>query len=201
VVVVSLTRRLAALIALLALVFGAPYLLWVLGRGFLPDRIPSLPQVWDALTTQDTGALFMGALVVVGFVAWAVFTACVLVDIAGRVAGRTWTLRILGLRVPQAAASSLVSAVLAGSVLLGMTGTATAQPLTPLPHVTADAPAAAGVAETLSGPRHAVITATRVPAARTAPVGPEWTVHEGDTLWSIAERPWATRCDTRRSTS
>lgn len=184
-VVINLMRRATALITLLALVVGAPYLLWVLGRGLLPDQVPGISQVWDSLTSRDTGALFMGALVLVGFIAWAIFTLCVLVDIAGRVAGRTWTVRIPGFRVPQAAASSLVSAVLAGSVLLGVTGTATAQPLPPLPHA-ATAVASAAVTESVAAPRQ---TATVVlPATQATTTGPQWPVADGDTLWSIADR-------------
>src|SRR5664280_1927996 len=140
-VVVNLMRRAAALLTLLALVVGAPYLLWVLGKDLLPDHVPGLSDAWDSLTARDTGAVFMGALVLAGFIAWAVFTLCVLIDIVGRITGRTWTLRIPGLRVPQTAASSLIGAVLAGSALLGVTGTATAAaaPLPPLPPAAATA--------------------------------------------------------------
>lgn len=184
--VISLMRRAAALITLLALVVGAPYLLWVLGRGLLPDQVPGISQVWDSLTSRDTGALFMGALVLVGFIAWAIFTLCVLVDIAGRVAGRTWTVQIPGFRVPQAAASSLVSAVLAGSVLLGVTGTATAQSLPPLPHAATAVTAAAAVTESVAAPQQtAAVIPTAAPASTT---GPQWPVEDGDTLWSIADR-------------
>lgn len=184
--VISLMRRAAALITLLALVVGAPYLLWVLGRGLLPDQVPGISQVWDSLTSRDTGALFMGALVLVGFIAWAIFTLCVLVDIAGRVAGRTWTVRIPGFRVPQAAASSLVSAVLAGSVLLGVTGTATAQSLPPLPHAATAVTAAAAVTESVAAAEQTA--AVIPPAAPATTSGPQWPVEEGDTLWSIADR-------------
>ena len=184
--VISLTKRAAALLTLLALVVGAPYLLWVLGRGLLPDQVPGLSDVWDSLTTRDTGALFMGALVLAGFIAWAVFTLCVLVDIAGRIAGRTWTLRIPGLRVPQAAASSLISAVLAGSALLGVTGAATAQPLAPLPHAVTTS-VAFSTAD-YSGQGSSQVLVAPAPASTSAPVGPVWTVAEGDTLWAIAEQ-------------
>ena len=137
--VISLLKRGAALLTLLALVVGAPYLLWVLGRDLLPDRVPGWSDIWESLTARDTGALFMGALVLAGFIAWAVFTLCALIDIADRLTGRTWTLRIPGLRVPQAAASSLIGVVLAGSALLGVTGTASAAaPLPPLPQAGCD---------------------------------------------------------------
>ena len=45
--VISLLKRGAALLTLLALVVGAPYLLWVLGRDLLPDQVPGLSDVWD----------------------------------------------------------------------------------------------------------------------------------------------------------
>ena len=52
--VISLLKRGAALLTLLALVVGAPYLLWVLGRDLLPDRVPGWSDIWESLTAQDT---------------------------------------------------------------------------------------------------------------------------------------------------
>jgi len=64
-----LLRSLSALIVLVAVVIGAPIALWVLGRDLLPARVPSLGEVWEGLTSRDTGGVFLGLLVVIGFIA------------------------------------------------------------------------------------------------------------------------------------
>ena len=194
----ALTRRLLALLILLALTVAAPIALWLLGRDLLPSSIPTPAQAWDALTTQDTGQLFMGALVVIGFVAWAVFAFSVLVEFAAALVGlrgggaRTARLRRHMLRMPlvgsaQGAAAALVSALLAG-VLLTQGPAAAASTSTGLPPI----PHAAAVASTNQA--QATPTAsTSAPtpmaaAAMTAAAGPVWIVQPGDTLWDIAEQ-------------
>ena len=114
-----LLRALAALIVLVAVVVGAPIALWVLGRGLLPAGVPSLGEVWEGLTSRDTGGVFLGLLVVIGFIAWAVFTVCVVLEIAALLTGRRRAWRIPLLRVPQSAATALISVILTGTVMLG----------------------------------------------------------------------------------
>src|SRR5664279_3914347 len=114
-----LLRALAALIVLVAVVVGAPIALWVLGRGLLPAGVPSLGEVWEGLTSRDTGGVFLGLLVVIGFIAWAVFTVCVVLEIAALLTGRRRAWRIPMLRVPQSAATALISVILTGTVMLG----------------------------------------------------------------------------------
>src|SRR5664279_6219578 len=58
-----LLRALAALIVLVAVVVGAPIALWVLGRGLLPTGVPSLGEVWEGLTSRDTGGVFLLSLI------------------------------------------------------------------------------------------------------------------------------------------
>lgn len=187
-------RALAALLVLLAVVVGAPILLWKLGSGLLPTGIPSLAQVWDTLTSRDTGQIFMGALVVAGLLAWAIFTLCVLAELAQRLTGRRWP-RIRLLRVPQSAAAALVSAVLAGSVALGAAGPAAAATTGPDLHqaltaattatLTVSAPAAAGITAASTAP---AAPAPEVSTQQTDWSGPVWVVARYDTLWGIAER-------------
>src|SRR6478752_10155372 len=114
-----LLRSLSALVVLVAVVVGAPIALWVLGRGLLPAGVPSLGEVWEGLTTRDTGGVFLGLLVIVGFIAWAVFTVCVVLEIAALLIGRRRAWRIPMLRVPQSAATALISVILTGTVMLG----------------------------------------------------------------------------------
>ena len=56
-----LLRSLSALVVLVAVVVGAPIALWVLGRDLLPAGVPSLGEVWDGLTSRDTGGVFLGS--------------------------------------------------------------------------------------------------------------------------------------------
>lgn len=190
----ALMRRLLALLVLLALVVAAPIALWLLGRDLLPSSVPTAAQAWDALTTQDTGQLFMGVLVLIGFVAWAVFAFSVLVEFAAAVAGlrgggtRTVRLRRRMLRMPlvgsaQGAAAALVGALLAGVLLTHGPAAAasTSGALPPIPHVAATASAH----QPQTTP--AAAAAAPAPIAASAVAGPVWTVQPGDTLWDIAE--------------
>lgn len=185
-------RSLAALLVLLAVVVGAPILLWRMGSGLLPDEIPTLTDMWSALTSRDTGQVFLGALVVVGFLAWAVFTVCVLAELGARLAGRRSAPRIRWLRVPQSAAAGLIGAVLAGSVVLGAAGPAVAAAAGPDLHQ-----ALTAVTATTQTRTETMTTGTaateRTPSSRPAPVqgsdwsGPVWVVARYDTFWGIAE--------------
>ena len=188
-----LLRSLSALVVLVAVVVGAPIALWVLGRGLLPAGVPSLGEVWEGLTTRDTGGVFLGLLVIVGFIAWAVFTVCVVLEIVALLAGRRRAWRIPMLRVPQSAATALISVILTGTVMFGGASAAIAQS----PAHDLHQSLSAGTAATAEGP------AVRVPAAApgqqpaTSPpaaaaqvpaAGPVWTVARYDTFWGIADK-------------
>src|SRR5664279_666105 len=191
-----LLRALAALIVLVAVLVGAPIALWVLGGGLFPTGVPSPAEVWDGLTSRDTGGVFLGLLVVIGFIAWAVFTVCVVLEIAALLTGRRRAWRIPLLRVPQSAATALISVILTGTVLLGGASAAAARAPAPDLHQslsagtasaasaeipTVRAPAAApGPAPT---PPPAAAAAAQAPAA-----GPVWTVARYDTFWGIADK-------------
>lgn len=186
-----LLRSLSALVVLVAVVVGAPIALWVLGRGLLPAGVPSLSEFWQGLTSRDTGGVFLGLLVVVGFIAWAVFTGCVVLEIAALLVGRRRAWQIPMLRVPQSAATALISVILTGAVMLGGASAAIAhapahnlhQSLSVGTSATATATAVPGTAAALGQ------TATAPPATAATPVsaaGPVWTVARYDTFWGIA---------------
>src|SRR6478752_4029950 len=188
-IVGRLLRSLSALIVLVAVLVGAPIALWVLGRGLLPAGVPSLGDVWEGLTSRDTGGVFLGLLVVIGFMAWAVFTVCVVLEIAALLTGRRRAWRIPLLRVPQAAATALISVILTGTVILGAASTAIAQqtPAVDLHQSLSAGTAAATVRAPATTPRQ---TPTPPPAAATqAPAaGTAWTVARYDTFWGIADK-------------
>ncbi len=205
----NIVRRLAAAIALVGILVGAPVLLWFLGRGLLPDDVPSIAQAWASLQGRDTGALFLGALVVVGFLTWLVFAICVLAEVISTVAHRP-SFNLPGLRLPQAVAAGLIGLILAGtmSVSAGHTGSASASSLPPLPRSSLSQSAAfqgfssGNPANAAAGPlvdHYAPIGAaepagppgapsTELKKASAAPQEVIWVVHKGDTLWSISEQ-------------
>ncbi len=197
-----IARSLAALLVLLGGLVGAPLALWHLGRGFLPDHVPTLQEVWAGATATDTGSLFLGFLVVVGVVAWAVFALCALLEVVSllagrRRAGRPGTVqaapRIKLLRAPQSAVSALISLALTGTLMLG--GTAMASATTPSLHavaatasVTQSASAVGAPTARLAAPASAPVSSTRTAASkRPATGGHTWTVARYDTLMSISE--------------
>lgn len=197
-----IARSLAALLVLLGGLVGAPAALWHLGRGFLPDHVPSLQEVWAGATATDTGSLFLGFLVVVGVIAWAVFALCVLLEVVSllagrRRAGRPGTVqaapRIKLLRAPQSAVSALISVALTGTLMFG--GAAMASATTPSLHAVAATASVTQSASAVAAPTARIAAPASVPvssmhtAASTRPVtgGPTWTVARYDTLMSISE--------------
>ena len=177
-------RRLIALVALAAMLIGAPYALYTLGGPLLPDHMPGLAEIWQRLTERDT------FLVIVGFVAWAIFAITVLVEIASRIARRPgWHLP--GLHLPQAAAGLLVGMLIAGTIATSATpAIAASMPL--LPHPTPVAVATMASPSRAAHHGQAGMTSHLAAPARSAPraaaAGPTWTVSKGDSLWSIAEK-------------
>ncbi len=187
-------RRLIALMALAAMLIGAPYALYKLGLPLLPDHVPGLGEIWQRLTERDTGQVFLGFLVIVGFVAWAIFAITVLMEVASRIAHRPdWHLP--GLHLPQAAAGVLVGMLIAGTIATSAAPAIAANlPLLPRPAPAAVTSVAASFHAASPTARHDQAGMTAHPAAPThtarpaATAGPTWTVSKGDSLWSIAEK-------------
>lgn len=167
-------RRLLALAVLLAAVVGVPVGLWHLGGAYLPDELPSWAQVTATLAGPDTGAVFLGLLVLIGWAAWAVFALAVVLELATQLRGLP-PLRLPGLAAPQQLAGLLVAAVVGvgGAPLL-------AAPALAGPPVVAEQP----VEEPPPAPVPVPETRPTVPAA----AGPTYTVRPRDTLGRIAAR-------------
>ncbi|SFE94979.1 LysM peptidoglycan-binding domain-containing protein [Blastococcus tunisiensis] len=178
--VLEACRRVLSLLLLLALVVGIPVALWVLSRAYLPDQFPTWTQVTAALSGPDTGAVFAGFLVVVGWVAWAVFAVSVAVEIPAQLRGVPAP-RLPGLGSMQQLAGLLVAAVLGvgGAPLLSwVAAPAYASPplVSEQPAAPVEEPAATGSSVGQAGPD-----------AAAAP-GPQYTVQPRDTLGRIAAR-------------
>lgn len=172
----DLLRRLVAVLVLAAAVAGIPIALWQLGGAYLPDEPPSWAQVTTALSGPDTGAVFLGLLVVIGWTAWACFALSVAVELVSQLRGLP-PLRLPGLTAAQQLAGLLVAAVLGvGS------GPLLAAPTLAGPPIVAEQPY--GHDEPPPAPAPASDTPPTAPPA----AGPSYTVQPRDTLGRIAAR-------------
>ncbi|MCX4788563.1 bacterial transcriptional activator domain-containing protein [Streptomyces sp. NBC_01221] len=97
-----------AFVALASLVVGVPGALAYFVGWPLPDEMPSL----DMLQRQITVDTFISVLTVVVWLAWAQFTACVLVEVKAAVSGVGMPTRVPGAGASQALARQLVAALL-----------------------------------------------------------------------------------------
>ena len=145
---------LAATLGLLAVLIGLPAVLLAIGANPLPDQAPSWDQLQTTLTGPDDGTLFLRAIALVTWLAWAFLALCVLVEVVAQVRGvHAPRLRGLpGLQLSQGAARSLV----ATAALLFIAAPAVLQPGQPGTTTTA----AAAAAE----PTHPAVSTTQAPA-------------------------------------
>ncbi|MGW6703686.1 BTAD domain-containing putative transcriptional regulator [Streptomyces sp. NPDC054956] len=97
-----------AFLALAVLVLGVPVALASVVGWPLPDEVPSL----DMLRQQITVNTFIDVLTVVVWLAWAQFTACVLVEVKAAVSGFGMPARVPAAGASQALARQLVAALL-----------------------------------------------------------------------------------------
>ncbi|MEJ8653656.1 LysM peptidoglycan-binding domain-containing protein [Streptomyces sp. MS1.AVA.3] len=164
----TLVRITGSLVALAALVVGLP--LALLRIGTLPDGVPSVGDIGDALMAPDDGQILFTAITLVCWVLWAWFVASLVVEAAALVRHRAAP-RVRGLAAPQR-----LAAVLLGGLLVLPSATAiAATPATAVAHSATAAPGPSAAhaptpqkASTHTGPRHTV-GAT------------------GETLWDLAE--------------
>ena len=92
-----------------------PAILWTVGKDLIPDHLPSLGEAWDALMGQDTGRLFIGALVLIGAAAWVIMIVALVLEIPAVLAGRSRP-RIRGMGWAQSTASVLLFMIITGTV-------------------------------------------------------------------------------------
>ena len=169
-----LLKGLGALVALALLEVGVPFALLTWGKG--PTQVPSWQQTTDALSGPDNGSLFLGALTILGWLAWLLFTLQVLLELIAVLRHRAAP------RLPLIGAGRHLAATLVAAVvlLLPTAGTALAQ-------------AAPASATTLHLPHHQAPSPHQVAAAVTASAVAGWTgpTHQvtstNETLWGLAE--------------
>jgi DNA-binding SARP family transcriptional activator len=103
----SVGTGLTALALLTSAVVGLPFVLYRFGGSPLPRRMPSWHVVMAALSSQDSGGLLVAIIRDCSWLAWLLFTACVLAEALAVIRGcRPPYLRLGGL---QGAAANLVA--------------------------------------------------------------------------------------------
>lgn len=181
-----LVSALAALIALSVVILGVPVALIALGLA--PHALPSVHDVTSGLRSQDTSGLYFviaGAAVV--WIAWLVFTAITIKEVAAsiRVHGprpslaRDGWARLTPAALVAVIAVLFVAAPAASSLLSSRASAAPA----PSPR------ASTSVSATAPSHHRGPAATARSTSHRSTPaqdVGPTYTVQRYDTLWTIA---------------
>ena len=162
-------RRVLALIAVLAMVAGPPFLL--LAWGFTDW---GAIHVWSATDVR----VLLGVLTVVGWLAWAVWMVAFLAELAIALSGRPVRVALPGLGLPRAVASALITTILASGAA---SAAHAAPPVGPTAPVVATQQAVASVTEATDG-------VDELAQVVDAPTGHTHTVTAKDDLWSLAER-------------
>ncbi len=191
----------AALVALIILVAGLPVALYWLGGDPLPHGIPA----WHTITTlllhrDNTGAVFLGAVRDVSWLAWAAFTAAVAAEAQAALRGRRAPrLRLGGLQNAAGWLVALTMIALAGQPATALafappvqTATAPAARTPAAPDVAApDVAAPDATSSGVAQPASATDTAAMAdPSPQVMSMGfyQMVTVQPGDCLWTIAQR-------------
>ncbi|MGO0577724.1 LysM peptidoglycan-binding domain-containing protein [Ornithinimicrobium panacihumi] len=173
---------LGALVVLAGILVGLPALLLALGGNPLPETLPSLEEVRNALLSPDDGTLALTGAKLLGWVVWAALSLSIVVEAVSALRG-VRAPRLPALSLPQSGMRPLVVAALALFIAApgGVVPAATAAPgPVNAPAVAATAPVTAGV-----GTAPAPVTATPAVTTEQESTRP-YVVRPGDTLWSIA---------------
>ena len=172
---------LAASVAVLGIVLGLPALFLAIGASPIPDHVPILDGIKNALMAPDDGTLVLGLFKVIGWVAWAFMALSLVVETIARLR-KVQAPQLPGLGRPQAAARGLIGL----AALLFIAAPIAAQPAT----ITTAAAAPVTVGHVNAG------AADQAPAQQDVKVETkqerqrktvDHAVKPGESLWSIAE--------------
>ena len=172
---------LAASVAVLGIVLGLPALFLAIGASPIPDHVPTLDGIKNALMAPDDGTLVLGLFKVIGWVAWAFMALSLVVETIARLR-KVQAPQLPGLGRPQAAARGLIGL----AALLFIAAPIAAQPAT----ITTAAAAPVTVGHVNAG------AADQAPAQQDVKVETkqerqrktvDHAVKPGESLWSIAE--------------
>ncbi|GAA3622708.1 LysM peptidoglycan-binding domain-containing protein [Microlunatus ginsengisoli] len=195
-------RGLGALLGLLLGLVGVPAALLVLGASVWPGSW-SATAVVEALLRPDDGRMLAALLTVVGWAAWAVFAASVLVEALQLIGRGRPRIAIPGLAAPQRLAAALLLAVIALMPTAQTVHAAPPQP-TAAPSAPATDPPPVGVTAPDENPSTPTTDPPAAPSAaahakpHAAPSSVVHRVREGDDLWSLAEHYYGDGMDWRK---
>ncbi|MGP4102902.1 hypothetical protein [Nonomuraea sp. KM90] len=159
-------RALVAYVVLLAMALGLPIVLYTLVGPPWPDRLPSFEQVANILASPDDGTLFIAALQLLVWAAWAQLIFVVISEFVAKARGRRISPRLPGLRGVHRLAAYLVASATLAVLSPGISNAAAPPPVVSM------------------APLH--------PLGQPADAEPRtderiYRVQEGDSLWTIAD--------------
>ena len=201
-----LLRGLAALVFLAGTLVGLPAALIALAGNPLPHSI-TLATLRSGLLTPDDGSILIRVVAVVGWLAWAVFAACVLVELLRLASGRRIQVRLPGLAGSQRLVAGLLLSIVS---MLYSPQLSQARP-TPVVPVTA-VPVVQPPENPVQNPLHRSQVTSRTAEAPSGQVplapSPErargaehaltHVVERGDDLWDLAVRYYGEGREWRR---
>jgi LysM repeat protein len=177
----GLTGMLAALL-IVGILVGLPVILVEVGGNPLPDRLPTLSDVGRALTSPDDGTLAVAAIILLAWTAWLILAGCILIEVIAGLRGIN-SPALPGLRLPQLAARSLVTAAL-------LLFTAAPQPVQHTVDRAAQPGATAGhnsgPADTQRRPDNVHMPTVAGNRGKVDSATVPYRVRSGDSLWTIA---------------
>jgi hypothetical protein len=174
-----LTGTLAAML-IIGILIGLPVILVEVGGNPLPDQVPSLSDVGRALVSPDDGTLAVAAISLIAWMAWLILAGSILIEATSRLRGIT-TPALPGLRLPQLAARSLVTAAL---LLFAASHQQIQHPSEPAALPVTTAAYNHGPDETPHRPTNAYMPTAAGNRGNVETV--RYRVRSGDSLWTIA---------------
>ncbi|MCR1785612.1 LysM peptidoglycan-binding domain-containing protein [Nocardioides carbamazepini] len=173
---------LAASVAVLGIVLGLPALFLAIGASPIPDQIPTLDGIKNALLAPDDGTLVLGLFKVIGWVAWAFMALSLVVEAMARLR-KVQAPQLPGLGRPQAAARGLIgfaALLFIAAPIAAQASTISSAAAAPVAvgHVTAGAVDQAPAQQDVK-----VETKQERKGSKTV----DHAVKAGESLWSIAE--------------
>ena len=171
---------LVALAVLALVVLGLPVVLYRFGGSPVPRHFAGWHRVTTVLSSRDDGSLLLAIIRDCSWLAWSLFTVCVLVEAQAAFRGRRAPyLRVGGLQGPAAYLVALAALAFSAPSAVTLTGSVTAigQPAAGHP---GGSPA--------PGEHSQYFAAPETLAARAATTSKLVVVSPGDCLWSLAQR-------------
>lgn len=175
----ALAAALGSLLFLALIEIGAPW--GLLAFGTLPHHLPSLTQTGTALTSPDNGSLLIGAITLIGWLAWVAFTFAVVIETLAALRHRGAP-RVRTLGAVQQLAAGLVASII---VLLPATGAALAASAAPAAAATLHLPHATTLTASDAAQQAAATSGTGTQSSWGGPV--HQVTGSDETMWDLAQ--------------